>query len=58
MDRPNNKPIISLCAHSAIQIVSQNWGDPPETLPNSNYDAPEEVCGDRKGFDSLLQKLP
>ena len=21
---------------------------PPETLPSDNYDAPEEVCGERK----------
>ena len=35
-------------ANSAIQIVSQSWGAPPETLLNSNYDAFEGVRGDRK----------
>ena len=29
-------------------------GAPPETFPN---DAPEEVGGDRKSFDSLIRKL-
>ena len=43
-------------SHSAIQIASQNWGGPHvETLPNFNYDAPDEVCGDRKLFNSPLQ---
>ena len=27
-------------------------GAPPETFPNVKYDAPEEVGGDRKCFDS------
>ena len=29
---------------------------PPETLPNVQYDAPREVCGDRKLFDRPLKK--
>ena len=32
-------------------------GAPPETLPNFNYDASREVCGDKKLFDSPLQKF-
>ena len=31
---------------------------PPETLPNFNYDTPEEVCGSRKLFDSAFKKRP
>ena len=31
-------------------------GAPPETFPNVKYDAPEEVCGDRKCFDSHIRK--
>ena len=30
---------------------------PHQTLPNDNYDAPEEVGGDRKYFDSPIRKL-
>ena len=41
---------------SAIQIALQNRGAPPETLPKFNYDAPKEVCSDRKLFDGPLQK--
>ena len=29
---------------------------PPETFPGEKYDAPEEVVGDRKSFDSPLMK--
>ena len=29
---------------------------PPETFPNVKYDAPEEVSGDRKCFDSHIRK--
>ena len=32
-------------------------GAPPETFPSENYDAPEEVGGDRKSFDSPIRKL-
>ena len=32
-------------------------GAPPETISNVKYDAPEEMGGDRKGFDSPLRKL-
>ena len=32
-------------------------GAPPETIPNVKYDAPEEVGGDRKCFDSPIRKL-
>ena len=32
-------------------------GAPPETIPSENYDAPEEVGGDRKCFDSPIRKL-
>ena len=32
-------------------------GAPPETFPSENYDAPEEVGGDRKCFDSPIRKL-
>ena len=28
----------------------------PETSPNVKYDAPEEVGGDRKSFDSPIRK--
>ena len=31
-------------------------GAPPETIPNVKYDAPEEVGGDRKCFDSPIRK--
>ena len=31
-------------------------GAPPETFPNVKYDAPEEVGGDRKWFDSSIRK--
>ena len=31
-------------------------GAPPETFPNVKYDAPEEVGGDRKCFDSPISK--
>ena len=31
-------------------------GAPPETLPSEKYDAPEEVGGDRKSFDSPIRK--
>ena len=31
-------------------------GASPETLPNVKYDAPEEVGGDRKCFDSPIRK--
>ena len=31
-------------------------GAPPETFPNVKYDAPEEVGGDRKCFDSPIKK--
>ena len=30
-------------------------GAPPETIPNVKYDAPEEVVGDRKCFDSPIR---
>ena len=43
-------------APSAIQIVSRIGGAPSENIPNFKYDAPEEVCGDRKLLDSPLQK--
>ena len=32
-------------------------GAPPKTFPNVKYDAPEEVGGDRKCFDSPIRKL-
>ena len=31
-------------------------GAPHETFPNVKYDAPEEVGGDRKCFDSPIRK--
>ena len=31
-------------------------GAPSETFPNVNYDAPEEVGGSRKCFDSPIKK--
>ena len=31
-------------------------GAPPETFPNVKYDAPEELGGDRKCFDSPIRK--
>ena len=31
-------------------------GMPPETFPNIRYDAPEEVGGDIKCFDSSIRK--
>ena len=31
-------------------------GAPPETFPNVKYDAPEELDGDRKCFDSPIRK--
>ena len=31
-------------------------GAPPDTFPNVKYDAPEEVGGDRKCFDSPIRK--
>ena len=32
-------------------------GAPPKTFPNVKYDAPEEMGGDRKCFDSPIRKL-
>ena len=32
-------------------------GAPPETFPNVKYNAPEEVGGDRKCFDSPIRDL-
>ena len=32
-------------------------GATPKTFPSENYDAPEEVGGDRKCFDSPIRKL-
>ena len=32
-------------------------GAPPESLPNVRYNAPKEVCGNRKLFDRPLKKL-
>ena len=32
-------------------------GAPPETFPSEKYDAPEEVGGDKKSFDSPIRKL-
>ena len=32
-------------------------GAPPETFPNDKYDAPEELGGDSKCFDSPIKKL-
>ena len=31
-------------------------GAPPEAFPNVKYDAPEEVGGNRIGFDSPIRK--
>ena len=31
-------------------------GAPPDTFPSEKYDAPEEVGGDRKSFDSPIRK--
>ena len=31
-------------------------GAPPETFPNFKYDAPEELGGNRKSFDSPIRK--
>ena len=31
-------------------------GAPPETFPSEMYDAPKEVGGDRKSFDSPIMK--
>ena len=31
-------------------------GAPPQTFPNVEYDAPEEVGGNRKCFDSPIKK--
>ena len=31
-------------------------GAPPQTFPNVKYDAPEEVGGNRKYFDSPIKK--
>ena len=31
-------------------------GAPPKTFPNVKYDAPEEVGGNRKCFDSPIRK--
>ena len=31
-------------------------GAPPETFPSEKYDAPKEVGGDRKSFDSPMRK--
>ena len=32
-------------------------GAPPQTFPNVKYDAPEQMGGDRKCFDSPIRKL-
>ena len=46
---------VEICykTHSATQRVSRNQGCP---LPNFKYDTLEEVCVNRKWFDSPLQK--
>ena len=31
-------------------------GAPPDTFPSEKYDAPEEMGGDRKSFDSPIRK--
>ena len=47
--------------HSCLHIVTSGKfhrirGAPPETFPSEKYDAPEEVGGDRKSFDSPIRK--
>ena len=37
-------------------MFHRNSGAPPQTLPNAKYDAPREVCGDRKWFYDPLKK--
>ena len=42
-----------IVSSKAFQRISSS---PHLTLPNVNYDAPEEVCGERKLFDRPLKK--
>ena len=35
-------------SHGLIKMLNRNSGAPPETLPNLKYDAPREVCENRK----------
>ena len=39
-----------------IGMFHRMGGTPPEIFPSVKYDAPEEVGGDRKCFDSPIRK--
>ena len=42
-----------MVSYKMFHIIS---GAPPQTLPNVKYDAPREVCANRKSFDRPLKK--
>ena len=46
------------CIHHIVPFgkFHRIGGAPPETFPNVKYDAPEEIGGDRKCFDSPIRK--
>ena len=47
---------VSLCHIVPFGKFHRIGGAPPETFPNVKYDAPEEMGGDRKCFDSPIGK--
>ena len=58
-----NEPSFSICIECGYtsHIVPcgkfhRIGGAPPETFSSEKYDAPEEVGGDRKSFDSPIRK--
>jgi hypothetical protein len=56
---PNDqiKPLIIKVLHIVpFRKFHRIGGAPPKTFPNVKYDAPEEVGGNRKCFDSPIRK--
>ena len=45
---PGHRKMIYSPTNGLIKMFLRNSGAPPETLSNVKYDAPREVCGDRK----------
>ena len=45
---PGHRKMIYSPTNGRIILFLRNSGAPPETLSNVKYDAPREVCGDRK----------
>ena len=60
-NKKNSAHVILISEPYHIHLVPfgkfhRNGGAPPETFPNVKYDAPEEMGGDRKCFDSPIRK--